>query len=230
MAIIASVVGFVLLFAADLLDLRSAVPARTHKVASLARGVGYGGVGLALACVAFAPGPGWLSGLNFGGSVPKNGAFWGSDAERPLLPVPGAGGGPQTSLLLAFLWIVAAVSLVMLAWTVFFEIGRIRKRRGLAADQLVSEGSYGRCRHPGFWWFVLLALSLGFLKPYASYFITIFVMIILDLTLICVQDYFVFPKLFVGYDEYRKLVPFLVPRAAGRKSKGSRPRKKRLRG
>lgn len=220
MAIIAGMAGFVLLFAADFLDLRPAGSAHTHTTASLARGVGYGGVGLALVGMAFGPESGWPFGL----------VLWGGDAERPILPVPGAGGGALTSLLQVFLWIVAAASLGMLAWTVFFEIGRIRKRRGLAADQFVSEGSYGRCRHPGFWWFVVLALSLGFLKPYASHFITIFVMIILDLALICVQDYFVFPKLFVGYNEYRKLVPFLVPRVAGGKGRNARTRKKRLRG
>lgn len=116
------------------------------------------------------------------------------------------------------LWVLAAFSLGMLLWTVFFEIKTIRKKKGVAEDALVSEGSYSRCRHPGFWWFVALALCLGALEPSDDNVLMLLVMILLDLILVWVQDSILFPKLFVGYDGYRKTVPFLIPRRLRHKS------------
>lgn len=117
------------------------------------------------------------------------------------------------------LWMLAAFSLGMLLWTVFFEIETIRKKKGIPEDALVSEGSYSRCRHPGFWWFVALALCLGALEPSNDNVLMLLVMILLDLILVWVQDIIFFPKLFVGYDGYKKAVPFLIPRRSRHKSK-----------
>ena len=117
------------------------------------------------------------------------------------------------------LWMFAAFSLGMLLWTVFFEIETIRKKKGIPEDALVSEGSYSRCRHPGFWWFVALALCLGALEPSNDNVLMLLVMILLDLILVWVQDIIFFPKLFVGYDGYKKAVPFLIPRRPRHKSR-----------
>ncbi|MCE5255733.1 MAG: hypothetical protein LLF89_02675 [Spirochaetaceae bacterium] len=204
MVIFAGTAGFLLLFAADFLDVGKSTARKAHRAASALRWIGYGMIALVLACIAFSPGPWWPFRLS-------------GKAETTRLIQPGAVEGPFGVILPALLWIAACVSLGMLAWTVFIEIGLIRKKRGLAPNQLVSEGSYGRCRHPGFWWFVSLALALGLLRSFASYLITIFVMIMLDLSLIYVQDNFVFPKLFAGYDEYRRQVPFLIPHRGGKR-------------
>ena len=117
------------------------------------------------------------------------------------------------------LWLLAAFSLGMLLWTVFFEIETIRKKKGIPEDALVSEGSYSRCRHPGFWWFAALALCLGALEPSNDNVLMLLVMILLDLILVWVQDIVFFPKLFAGYDGYKKAVPFLIPRRSRHKSR-----------
>ncbi|MDP2791226.1 MAG: hypothetical protein Q8O15_05650 [Rectinemataceae bacterium] len=107
---------------------------------------------------------------------------------------------------------VAAASSALLLWSVFFEIGIERKKRGLGAADVIQSGSYDLCRHPGFWWFAFLISDLGLLKGFFDHFLTVLIMIGLDLLLIIVQDSYTFPKVFKGYNDYKKRVPFLIPR------------------
>ncbi|MGB4585921.1 MAG: hypothetical protein WBH66_02600 [Rectinemataceae bacterium] len=116
------------------------------------------------------------------------------------------------SLLSVALIAAAAASSALLFWSVFIEIGAERKKHGLRPADVVNSGSYGLCRHPGFWWFAILILTLGILKGFSANFPTILFMTALDLLLILFQDSYTFPKVFRGYDDYRKSVPFLFPR------------------
>ena len=125
--------------------------------------------------------------------------------------VPPSAGAPDI-LLSAVLIAAAAASSCLLFWSVFIEIGAERKKHGLGPADVISSGSYGFCRHPGFWWFAILIFALGFLKGFSANFPTILIMTGLDLLLIIFQDSYTFPKVFRGYDEYRKAVPFLIPR------------------
>lgn len=106
----------------------------------------------------------------------------------------------------------AIFSGILLLWSVFFEFDIERKKHDIPENGLVTTGSYRFCRHPGFWWFALFSLSLGFLRGISAYFFTILLMNLMNLLLIFIQDRYIFPKVFQGYDEYRKQVPFLVPR------------------
>ena len=119
-----------------------------------------------------------------------------------------------------FLILTSAASASLLLWSVFFEIPGAGKRRGLSPSEVYDKGTYSLCRHPGFWWFSFLALSLGLLKGIFAYSLTIFLMIVLDLLLIFIQDRYTFPKIFGGYGEYKKRVPFLFPRPRARESRG----------
>lgn len=101
---------------------------------------------------------------------------------------------------------------ILLLWSVFFEFISERKKHGIPEDGLVTTGSYRFCRHPGFWWFALFSISFGVLRGISAHFVTIFLMNSLNLLLIFIQDRYIFPKVFQGYDEYKKQVPFLVPR------------------
>jgi len=114
---------------------------------------------------------------------------------------------------------IALVSAILLVWSVFFEISFHRKRLGLDLRETVKSGSYGLCRHPGFWWFSVFSLSVAILRGLDLYFFTISLMIGLDLLLIVIQDKYAFPRLFSGYDAYRKEVPFLFPRLFPRRAK-----------
>jgi protein-S-isoprenylcysteine O-methyltransferase Ste14 len=106
----------------------------------------------------------------------------------------------------------ALFSALLLLWSVFFEFIWIRKKRGIAAGATVDSGTYSLCRHPGFWWLAFLAVFLGILRGIERYYITIILMIALDFLLVFIQDRYVFPRVFPDYLEYRKKVPFLVPR------------------
>ncbi len=129
--------------------------------------------------------------------------FWA--VSSPSQTAPG-------SILSLALVAAAGVSSVLLLWSVFFEIGIERKKLRLGSTDVIQSGSYSLCRHPGFWWFAFLTAALGLLKGFPDHFLTVLLMIGLDLVLIIVQDTYTFPKLFIGYSNYRKSVPFLIPR------------------
>lgn len=116
--------------------------------------------------------------------------------------------------------IVAALSLVLLIWTVFLEIPRERRRMGIDERGTVRTGSYGSCRHPGWWWLAIHALSWCVIRPGASMPSDALTIIGGNLALVYAQDRWFFPSRFDDYGEYRDLVPFLFPRA--RRGTGAR--------
>jgi protein-S-isoprenylcysteine O-methyltransferase Ste14 len=126
-----------------------------------------------------------------------------------------------TAVAAAALLTLAALSGSLLVWSVFLEIPYLRKKYRLEPGSTISKGAYAICRHPGFWWFTLLTSSLAMLRGSTEYFFTISLMIGMDLLLIALQDIYTFPRMFSGYKEYRKSVPFLVPRLPGSARKHS---------
>jgi protein-S-isoprenylcysteine O-methyltransferase Ste14 len=108
--------------------------------------------------------------------------------------------------------VAASVSGALLIWSVFLEIGIEKRKRKLGPADTVVSGTYSLCRHPGFWWFTFFLVSMGALKDFSAYFPTILLMIAFDLLLIVIEDCYTFPKVFRGYDDYKKSVPFLIPR------------------
>lgn len=125
----------------------------------------------------------------------------------------------------AVLIAVAAASAVLLARTVFFEPATARRKENIPAGTAVSSGSYGLCRHPGFWWFSLAVAALGARNMVGgaavlTVMITVSIMIAADLLLILLQDCYTFPRILDGYEKYRKAVPFLVPRIPRRRKAG----------
>ena len=120
---------------------------------------------------------------------------------------------PFTLLLLKIL--VAAAFLVLLIYSVLFEIPRLLHRSRSskrAGRQVVAEGFYGVVRHPGFLWFALLWVSIAliYLNPMVT--AVAIGLVVLDLLLVIVEDTLVFPRIFAGYDQYKRRVPFLIPR------------------
>lgn len=145
--------------------------------------------------------------LNFSRNVQRAGYLLILTSFVYMVPRPGPGAG-----LSPFFLLTTITSGILLLWSVFFEFGIERKKHGIPENGLVTTGSYRFCRHPGFWWFALFSLSLGFLQGISAYFFTILLMNSMNLLLIFIQDRYIFPKVFQGYDEYRKQVPFLIPR------------------
>lgn len=111
---------------------------------------------------------------------------------------------------------VAAASLAMLVWTVFLEIPRERRLRRVETGRAVTTGSYGVCRHPGWWWFSFYSLALCAARPQYSRLDSALLMIACNFALVLLQDRWSFPARFADYREYSERTPFLVPRPSRR--------------
>lgn len=78
--------------------------------------------------------------------------------------------------------------------------------------RVCRQGIYGVCRHPGFWSFsgICLSLALALNTPQAWWVMGFLVM--LNLIYIMIQDQWIFIQEFSDYLDYQKEVPFLLPR------------------
>ena len=88
------------------------------------------------------------------------------------------------------------------------------KQQGYLRDRAESEvsrqGMYGRVRHPGVWSFLVCAAAYGLLVPGGlglALWLTL-----LNLGYTVLQDRYFFPVYLKGYEEYKKEVPFFIPR------------------
>ena len=81
---------------------------------------------------------------------------------------------------------------------------------------LVSGGIYGLCRHPGFWPFLLMYVFLWLSFGGEPLLWAMLVFPLCNLIYIIIQDKYIFPLYIAGYDDYKKSVPFLIPRCRGK--------------
>ena len=77
---------------------------------------------------------------------------------------------------------------------------------------VISTGLYGLCRHPAFW--PMLALYAGLWLTFGGFWLLAATIVypLCNLFYIYIQDRRIFPQYIRGYGEYRKQVPFLIPR------------------
>jgi len=112
-------------------------------------------------------------------------------------------------------WGMTLFSLCMFAgliYTLFFAIPfketyieENRKRRAY------TEGIYALCRHPGVLWFIGLYLGIAGMTGSPGTLQDALLYIFWNIAYIMLQDYYVFPRTFENYMEYKKTTPFLVP-------------------
>jgi len=96
-------------------------------------------------------------------------------------------------------------------YTLFFAVPFRQTYIEGSKQKIYTDGVYALCRHPGALWFFAFYLFLSlFLGSVTMLYATI-VFSLLNIVYIVIQDCIVFPKLFDGYDEYKKKVPFLIP-------------------
>jgi protein-S-isoprenylcysteine O-methyltransferase Ste14 len=109
-----------------------------------------------------------------------------------------------------------ALSVGLLVYSVFIETApgaaagvsaRLKTER-----TAVTKGSYGVVRHPGFWWFLLLQISVIWLTAHKDIIIIAAGLVSMNFFLILMEDRWIFPRIFSNYDEYTQLVPMLIPR------------------
>lgn len=114
-------------------------------------------------------------------------------------------------------WVLTILGGGLLIYSVFIEIPLTQRRRqthspaSSATSALVQTGTYALCRHPGFWWLILLLTGQIMVRQNAGMVQLAFIWIVLDLTLIVIQDRHIFPRRFPDYSDYQASTPFLIP-------------------
>ena len=109
-------------------------------------------------------------------------------------------------------WFLLAISLMMITFALFINLP-FRKTyisTGVG-DELVKTGLYALARHPGVYWVTSFMFSLVFISESKLMLITAPIYSIINIGLVILQDIYFFPKMFAGYDEYKKETPMLVP-------------------
>ncbi len=103
-------------------------------------------------------------------------------------------------------------SVLSLIYVLFIEIP-VRTQFSPPAERCVSRsGSYGIVRHPGFYPFLLLVVSLYLFHPNPWFFSTGISLVLLNFFTIYLEDRFLFPRIFRDYNDYKSCVPFILPR------------------
>lgn len=113
---------------------------------------------------------------------------------------------------LNFLWCAAAVVFLLLELYALFGSFSVSEAY-VESDKprtTSEKGLYSICRHPGVPLFAALYFCLHFgaglpLTDTLLY-------IVLDFALAAFEDIVIFPRLLNGYDDYKKRVPFMLPR------------------
>jgi len=124
------------------------------------------------------------------------------DAERLQLPDWSSHAG----------WPLLLVSVSLLVYSLFLEIPF---RRTYAAngvgDRLVETGTYALVRHPGVLWLALFLLGLVLVSRSRLLLLATPVWLLMDVLYVCVQERFLFRKMFPGYEQYQQETPMLIP-------------------
>jgi protein-S-isoprenylcysteine O-methyltransferase Ste14 len=113
-------------------------------------------------------------------------------------------------------WVLTILGGSLLIYSVFIEIPLTLRQRqlrmtGYPAPTLVQTGTYALCRHPGFWWLIFLLAGQIMAVQNSGVAQLALVWIVLDLTLVTLQDRYLFPRRFLDYGDYQARTPFLVP-------------------
>lgn len=112
-----------------------------------------------------------------------------------------------------WIWLVPAIFFFgLLIYTLFFALPFEATYVDPAIGRKVySGGIYGVCRHPGFWWLLFAYICLGMACGSEMMRFGLFCSF-LNLLYIGFQDMVIFPRIFVDYGDYKRKVPFLIPR------------------
>ena len=119
-----------------------------------------------------------------------------------------------TGGLFVFLWGLAAVFVLLLAYTTFFAFrfgGDGAEQKSGRNRKASAAGMYGLVRHPGFYWFTLLIIDLIVIFRTAQVLSGGMYLILLNFGLILLEDRVLFPRIFSNYRQYQEQVPFLIP-------------------
>lgn len=111
----------------------------------------------------------------------------------------------------AVFYLLAGGNLLLLVYTLFFAIPFQEAYVEGSGQKICKEGVYALCRHPGVLFFAGFYLFLGLALGRPMMLLAGLCFSVLNLLYVWIQDIYIFPKLFEGYEEYRREAPFLIP-------------------
>lgn len=103
------------------------------------------------------------------------------------------------------------VFFALLIYALFFALPFKATYVDREAGSTVDCGVYAVCRHPGIWFFALLMLCLWAALELPLYAAVTYS--VLNLAYAILEDTVIFPRTLEGYHEYKKKVPFMIPKA-----------------
>jgi len=122
-------------------------------------------------------------------------------------------GEAGTGLALVLWLCLAAVCLAGLIYTLYFALPFDSTYcREADRHKACRTGIYGWCRHPGIWWFFGCFFCLGMSAGAGERMALCLVLSFLNLLYAWYQDRYIFVKEFSDYEDYRRSVPFLLPK------------------
>ena len=109
-------------------------------------------------------------------------------------------------------WPLLVVSTCLLVYSIFLEIP-FKQTYAMdgVGDKLVKTGTYALVRHPGVLWFGLFLLALIVISRSKLLLIAAPLWFSLDVLWVWIQDCFYFPRIFPGYEQYKRETPMLIP-------------------
>jgi protein-S-isoprenylcysteine O-methyltransferase Ste14 len=124
--------------------------------------------------------------------------------QPDTLPLPGWAAWPG--------WLIFSLASALSAYSLFINIP-FRKTYLASGNsgKLVTTGFYALVRHPWMLCLVVILFSLVLITRSQLLLIAALVYTVWNITLVFLQDRFVFGKMFAEYGSYRKMTPMLVP-------------------
>jgi protein-S-isoprenylcysteine O-methyltransferase Ste14 len=107
--------------------------------------------------------------------------------------------------------IMTIIFLAFMIYSLFFAIPFKKTYCKANNFKLCKKGVYALCRHPAVPCFMLFYLFLWFSTGIYLVFFAFILFSSLNILYSLFQDYFIFPRIFDGYLDYKKSTPFIIP-------------------
>ena len=113
---------------------------------------------------------------------------------------------PHQPVLLWTLIIAITLGVLLLIYSVFIETSLFSNKSGT----LYTRGTYSFSRHPGFIWYTIVNFLLAIFFWDIRITLLCLGYIVCNLVLVIIEDTLLFPKMFLGYEDYKRKTPFFI--------------------
>lgn len=108
-------------------------------------------------------------------------------------------------------YILFAVSMSLLIYSVFYEVGFKNTYQSKTSFNLVTNGTYKLTRHPGVIWLLFVFISIAIMFQNIYMLMAGGVWTLTNCFYVLLQEKFIFTKVFDGYKDYQKNTPMILP-------------------